>query len=172
MLEQLAAEHKLNEKMEKIGVILRDAIGAKPMVLPALEGTASTLDLFPGVLLNTQVAQLIQYGCTPANNYDDVDLVNEENYYLLIHSNAGGMFTAPDRVAPLNKKECTISDNDNLSREVDHGILSQLADVIKAHKTILKQCLCQYPRLWGLPCCHMLRVMCHLSGNVLVDADS
>ena len=59
-IEQLAAEHKLNEKMEKINFILRGAIGAKPMVLPAFEGTASKFDLFPYVLLNAQAALLIQ----------------------------------------------------------------------------------------------------------------
>lgn len=116
----------------------------------------------------------MKYECTPANNYDDVDLTGEEKYFLVIHSNAGGMFTAQDRIAQVNKKECTISDYDDLSSEIDHGIQPQLVDVITtvAHKTSLKQCSCQYQRLWGLPCRHMLRVMFHLSGSVLVDADS
>lgn len=173
-LEQLAAEHTLRNKMENVNVMLRGAIGAKPMVLPALEQTASMLHAFPRIMLNAQASLLIQYECVPALYNNDVDVPEDEKYYLVVHSNASGNFTSPDgEICTENKKKSTLSDYDDFSTEVDHGMQPQ-ANVIKSegHKTSLKRCSCQYPRLWGLPCRHMLRVMFHLQGTVLIGADS
>ena len=144
------------------------------MVLPALEQTASMLDTFPRIMLNAQASLLIQYECVPALYNNNVDMPDDEKYYLVVHSNASGNFTSPDgEIYTENKKKSTLSDYDHFSTEVDHGMQPQ-ANVIKSegHKTSLKRCSCQYPRLWGLPCRHMLRVMFHLQGTVLIGADS
>jgi hypothetical protein len=166
-LEQLAAEHTLRDKMEHVNAMLRGAIGAKPMVLPALEKTASMLATFPRIMLNAQSALLLQYECIAALNKNNVDVSADEKYYLVTHSNARGKFTSPDvEICTKNEKRCTQLDYDLFNTEVDHGMQPQ-ANIIKSegHKTSLKQCSCQYPRLWGLPCRHMLRVMFHLQGT-------
>ena len=170
-LEQMADEHSLKDRMESINVLLRGVIGQKPIPLPALERIASSLSIFPRVLLNAQAALVLQYQCVPSNNCDEVNLPEDEKYYLVVHANAGGELASHSLLR--KKSECTLSDYADFNKEVDHGVPSNLG-VIKSngHQTSLKRCSCQYPMVMGLPCRHMLRVMLQLSGTVLQGVHS
>ena len=110
--------------------MLGGAIGVKAMVFPALDGTASALGPFARILLNAQVALLIQYEYVPASNSDDVNLPEHDKFYHVVHINAGGEFTPSDERIPLNKKACTLLDFDDFNREVDHEMTPK-ANVIK-----------------------------------------
>jgi hypothetical protein len=151
--------------------LLRGVIGQKPIPLPALERIASSLNIFPRVLLNAQAALVLQYQCVPSNNCDEVNLPEDEKYYLVVHANAGGELASHSLLR--KKSECTLSDYADFNKEVDHGVPSNLG-VIKSngHQTSLKRCSCQYPMVMGLPCRHMLRVMLQLSGTVLQGVHS
>jgi hypothetical protein len=170
-LEQMADEHTFRDKMEGINESLRGVIGQKPIALPALDRTASSLSQFPRILLNAQAQLMVQYECIPSNDYNhDVNLPEDEKYYLVVHSNA-----IRDRVShilPGNKSQCTLSDYVKLIDEVDHGVSPGLGAIRSSgHQTSLKRCSCQYPLVMGLPCRHMLRVMFHLSSTVLQGVD-
>ena len=166
-LEQMADEHSLKERMESITTtLLRGVIGQKPIAPPKLDRTALSLSSFPRVLLNAQAQLITQYDCVPSNNCNDVDLPNDEKYYLVVHANAGHILASNSQ--PGDKSECTMSGYIKSNGEVDHGITPSTG-VIKSssHRTSLKRCSCQYPMVMGLPCRHVLRVIFHLSGTVL-----
>ncbi len=167
-LEQMADEHTLKNKMQRVTVMLRGTISNNLALLPGLERTAAQMEPFPRIMMNAQAALLTKYDCSVLED----NATTSSNYFSVVPTNVG------DSVAshPIGQteKDCSISDYDGFNREADHGTLSmEVRMQIKGHKTTLKQCSCQYPKVWGIPCRHILRVMFHLSGSpVLLDADS
>lgn len=151
----MADEHTLKARMESITEILCGVIGQKPIALPQLDRTASSLSTFPPVLLNSQAAAILQYDCVPLTNSDDLHLSQDDKYYLVVHANAKRNLASHS--TPGNKSECTLSDYTVFNKEVDHGVTPS-SSVIKSqgHQTSLKRCSCQYPMVMGLPCRHML----------------
>ncbi len=164
----MADEHTLKYKMQKVTVMLRGTISNNLALLPGLERTATQMEPFPRIMMNAQAALLTKYDCSPVVE----DGATIGNCFSVVPTTAG------DYVAlhPIGQaeKDCSISDYDGFHREADHGTLSKEVGMhIKGHKTTLNHCSCQYPKVWGIPCCHILRVMFHLSGSpVLLDAEA
>ena len=168
-LEQMADEHTLKNKMQKVTAMLRGTISNNLALLPGLERTASQMEPFPRIMMNAQAALLVKYDCFALEDNEHVPA--DEKCFTVVLTNAGDTVTS--HPISQTEKDSSFSDYDGFNREADHGILS-MEDRMqsKGHKTTLKQCSCQYPKAWGIPCRHILRVMLNLSGYpVLVDAD-
>ena len=170
-LEQMADEHTLKNKMQKVTVMLRGTISSNLALLPGLERTAAQMEPFPRIMMNAQAALLTKYDCHVLE--DNTLAPSDDNKWFLVHPTNAGDYAAPHIISATGK-DCSISDYDGFNREADHGTLSmEIRMQSKGHRTNLKQCSCQYPKVWGIPCCHMLRVMFNLSGSpALPDADS
>jgi hypothetical protein len=149
-------------------VMLRGTISNTNALLPGLERTAARMEPFPRIMMNAQAALLTKYDCSVL---DGNTPTTSENCFLVVPTNAGEIVVS--RPVSQTTKGSSISDYDGFNREADHGTSSmEVRMQIKGHKTTLTQCSCQYPKVWGIPCRHILRVMFHLSGSVLRDADS
>ena len=167
-LEQMADEHTLKNKMQRVAVMLRGTISNTNALLPGLERTAARMEPFPRIMMNAQAALLTKYDCSVL---DGNTPTTTKNCFLVVPTNAGEIVVS--RPVSQTTKGSSISDYDGFNREADHGTSSmEVRMQIKGHKTTLTQCSCQYPKVWGIPCRHILRVMFHLSGSVLRDADS
>ena len=189
-LERMSEEHHTASAMTTIDAMLGVTIGRKPILLPVCEVLQGMLRSFPRMLVNAQAAQIVRYNCCALN--DDISQVND--LMSLLVSPALRQFRVFVHRASVDNNTVTV----NVDHEVLHGnyVPESMADVSKSspcdhgideivdingtprsslmsnsHVASLLGCTCQFPKCWGLPCRHMLRVMFHLGIDLWEQAN-
>ncbi len=106
---------------------------------------AADLVQFAAHLLNAQAAQIAHYDCS--NNGVDQD---GNDQYCVTRQLFG------ERPAGEFNKVQT-------SNSLDYGV--NTVSTYRTHLTTFKNCSCQFPSCWRLPCRHMLRLLLHVGST-------
>ena len=164
-LEQMASTQAIGSEQKTIRVMLNTRISASNgFVCPLANSVCTIVTDFARSLVIAQASQLVRYyvrrvggteECPQAEPQEEADVI-----FLVSFAKVNSSATGSSLDDPLVKE--TASSIPESVREADYGC-SDASTELRQHRTTMRECSCQFPKCWGIPCRHMFSVAQHLS---------